>query len=148
MGTVATFAVTHTDPAGREWIYLGRVSFNAFGHYCGYLTVPADHGLFQTIKHDKEQTLEYMFEVHGGITYSEPSLVDGNWELGFDCAHSCDYRTGMGCFSFNYYPKAALDIKLSGAHRFRTRTYVLQQLEHLAQQIHQVQCEFIASQPS
>lgn len=151
MSTVATLAVALTDPAGREWIYRCRAIFNAFSHYCGYLSVPADHGLLQIINRDN---LQGMFDVHGGITYSEPNL-DGTWELGFDCAHSCDYRADMGDFSFYYYPKAPQNwdsnphtIVLSGAHRFRTRTYVLQQLESLAQQIHKVQCEFVAPQPS
>lgn len=147
MGTVAIFAVAYTDPTDKKWVYRGRVSFNTFGHYCGYITIPANHGVFQIIKHNNYDTFGGMFDAHGGITYSEPNS-DGSWELGFDCAHNCDYRADMDRSSFTYSFKESPDIKLSGAHRFRTRTYVLQQLEHLAEQIHRVQCEFISSQPS
>lgn len=153
MGTVATFATTRTDSNGKIWLYRGRVSFNAFGHYCGYLTIPAEHSIIPKVEDsafrhmDGLSSINGMLEVHGGVTFLEMNS-DKSYDVGFDCAHSCDYRADIDRDVFTYSFKEGPDIKLSGAHRFRTRTFVLQQLENLARQIHEVQNEHIASQPS
>jgi hypothetical protein len=38
------------------------------------------------------RTIEAQVEVHGGLTYAG-ELVDGQWWLGFDCAHAGDLRS-------------------------------------------------------
>ena len=72
-----------------------------------------------------EMPMGMMFRVHGGITYCadrEPKQEpDGNWWLGFDCAHSGDLSPGLG-FSFSG------DI-------YRDIEYVKAECEALAQQL-------------
>lgn len=71
------------------------------GNLCGYVGVPPGHLL-----HGKDYDAAYDLadlHVHGGLTYSgrcgghvchvpAPGEPDNVWWLGFDCAHSGDYR--------------------------------------------------------
>ena len=70
------------------------------GHWCGYITVPADHpwsrmactGEYgETVAPDEMRLLG--IDVHGSCTYAEcEGAVDGigNLTVGFDCAHFAD----------------------------------------------------------
>lgn len=51
-------------------------------HRCGYIVLPPEHPY-------ADGGRGYMVTVHGGVTYSEPG-DDGEWVLGFDCAHAGD----------------------------------------------------------
>ena len=48
---------------------------------------------------EEECELSLLFDVHGGITYSGPSVPgskpDGLWWFGFDCAHAGDFVAGL-----------------------------------------------------
>lgn len=53
------------------------------GHLCGYVTLPKGHK-FNGLHYD-----EIPVSVHGGLTYAN-NLENGEWVIGFDCAHSGD----------------------------------------------------------
>jgi len=76
-------------------------------HLCGYVAVPEGHPLFgKSYLTEYDETGEALpnpvndLEVHGGITYAEPTLSNvkssGVWWLGFDCAHARDFD-GPNC---------------------------------------------------
>ncbi len=79
-----------------EWIHItsNEVEFRckavrhkSMGHLCGYVILNKDNKYFG--KHYDEIPVE----VHGGLTYSEEE--DGDWVVGFDCAHygdKCPYN--------------------------------------------------------
>ena len=60
------------------------------GSLCGYVRVPEGHPL-----HGKNGDELMDIEVHGGVTYSGSRGKDGEWWLGFDCAHYMDYLPGV-----------------------------------------------------
>jgi hypothetical protein len=119
-------------------------------HWRGYVTIPQGHIFYgkdynDCIKpnrchepsayHYCEHTAEYMLSVHGGITFAgnpgpnwipAPTIptnedpVDPNeWWLGFDCAHAGDD-----------YPSSAFHEGV-----YRDLNYVIEQCEHLAEQL-------------
>lgn len=53
-------------------------------YHCGYCTIGPD-----IIRVD-ERHIEENVDVHGGVTFSHPGDVRGNWTFGFDCAHVDD----------------------------------------------------------
>jgi len=97
------------------------------GHLCGYVGIPKNHALygkkyseyiavnnlddvkfngnyigllinsFDKDRAENEASIDMLFDVHGGITYSENSAPNTDkeqypdtWWFGFDCAHSGD----------------------------------------------------------
>lgn len=61
-----------------------KVILTEMGHRCGYVAVPKGHSTYGRNYDD------IPVDVHGGLTYSSEG-TDGNYWLGFDCAHSCDW---------------------------------------------------------
>jgi len=129
-------------------------------HHCGYVSIPKDHPLFgkdydyiipmelsdiilkdqkigkrgsiDLLSHDPENTrAEFLFNVHGGITYSQGSKdypvksEEESWWYGYDCAHSGDETKGK----FNYKSKGDV---------FRDEAYCVNECESLAKQIMEV----------
>ena len=60
------------------------IAHNGLGYRCGYVSIPRSHDW-----HGKSYNDLWNIEVHGGLTYSRLG-TDGEWWLGFDCAHFCD----------------------------------------------------------
>lgn len=62
------------------------IALMSMGHRCGYIAIPKDHELY-----GKDYN-ELLLDCHGGLTYSDDGypLDDGNWYIGFDCAHLGD----------------------------------------------------------
>ncbi len=52
------------------------------GHVCGYVKIPENHPYF------KKENID--LECHGGITFYDEK-VNGDYWIGFDCAHERDY---------------------------------------------------------
>lgn len=84
---------THTKEL--EWIHNGIqcvIFAISFGHRCGYVKVPVGNKY-----HNKSYNEIEDIEIHGGLTYSEPYLVEepvkeDDWWIGFDCAHLNDIK--------------------------------------------------------
>lgn len=59
------------------------VALMSLGHRCGYVGIPKDHELYG------KNYNNILLNCHGGLTYSGDGypLDDGNWYIGFDCAH-------------------------------------------------------------
>ncbi len=64
------------------------------GHLCGYISVEKNHPWFDYNWEAERNEATYIdIDIHGGISYLEPK--GDLWELGFDCAHSCDITPSM-----------------------------------------------------
>ena len=61
------------------------------GHLCGYIRIPEGHPLFGQVVFDLDDRLD--INVHGGLTFGE--MIDGEYWIGFDCAHSGDCMPSM-----------------------------------------------------
>ena len=48
------------------------------GHLCGYLAIPEDHPFYR-------EHYDINVRIHGGLTYA--SEYEGEFQIGFDCAH-------------------------------------------------------------
>ncbi len=59
------------------------------GHLCGYVEIKKGHPFFG----EDPDYIELDLDVHGGITCSH--VVDKDWMIGFDCAHSGDTVPSM-----------------------------------------------------
>lgn len=93
-----------TEAGLTAWIYLVKNS-----HHCGYVEVP-----------DGLEVEDDLFEVHGGVTYAgTASFCDGNYVLGYDCAHAGDV-----CFGYHYEGDV-----------WRDEAFCIEQCEKLAKQI-------------
>ncbi len=76
-----------------EW--QDEMCFAAFneegGFWCGYIAVPPGHPWFGA---DDTDERAWRIECHGGVTYGRDyrpyAEPDGNWWIGFDCAHFGD----------------------------------------------------------
>lgn len=88
------------------------------GYLCGYVEIPKDHYLSK-VKYSNIE-LEYSFEVHGGITYSDAMFSD-KWCIGFDCAGVEDMKP------FESYERGI----------YRNVEYVTQECEKLALQLYE-----------
>ena len=83
--------------SSESWYSAGRIEsdfeYNGYrclvratemGHRCGYVVLPQGHAL-----ESDSQTVDKL-SVHGGVTFFKE--VDGNWVVGFDCAHIGDAK--------------------------------------------------------
>lgn len=61
------------------------------GHLCGYVRIPKDHPLFEKNVFELDDGLN--ISVHGGLTFGR--MVEEEWWIGFDCAHSDDYQPSI-----------------------------------------------------
>jgi len=84
-------------------------------------------------------TLEIVFDVHGGITFSgKPSViwkVDNKWFFGFDTAHTGDLVCQI--LEKLSYKEKDFWLKESG-YTYKTKEYVIQETNKLARQISEV----------
>lgn len=138
------------------------------GHRCGYVGIGTDHPLFRVkydeqhrlLKMNMERTTdkmspvqvmcaaaksedelntpEYVFEVHGGITFSsdgsgEYPVASNLWWYGYDCAHAGDLPT-PDSFMGRTYANTGLD--RDGVHR--TLDFCIDECESLATQLAEV----------
>ena len=131
---------------------------NCMGALCGYVGVDDSHPLHKKgygdcvkpgCRHedycDYANRPEGMFEVHGGLTYSDlcmegpeaetichipaPGEPDPIWWFGFDTAHAGDYEPGEGI----YDGKRVFEPLAGG--EYRTREYVKAECASLAKQL-------------
>lgn len=146
------------------------VLMTSMGHRCGYVGVPAGHplhgssyskpspalvpvdentqigkrSLFAVLASvmdvDRMQAPEMVFDVHGGLTYSDNSSIypapsDGLWWFGYDCGHhgdspSDDYIDEQ---RGRYPDKPYMWPERDGVHR--SLSYCAAECESLARQI-------------
>ncbi len=76
---------------------------NSGGALCGYVGVPESNQYFGSSYNDVPVS------VHGGLTYADLDDKEVTWQLGFDCAHFCDYSPGRDIGRSE--PKAYKDIE-------------------------------------
>ncbi len=122
-----------------------RVGRNFAGHWCGYVAVPPGHPWHKQ-GYDDIRTAEGEWpDVHGGLTYAEfcnpkagvchvpaPGEPEDVWWLGFDCAHSADFRPGDGVYWRSHgHPEWA---RPEFGETYKTLAYVKAECERLAQQ--------------
>jgi len=65
------------------------------GHRCGYVGIPKEHPLYGVDYSNKDPSPEFIFDVHGGLTYSGGGnfpIESDLWWFGFDCAHYDDAK--------------------------------------------------------
>lgn len=73
----------------KDWqCHIRRVGLEWSGHLCGYIEIPTTHGLHGKSYDEIEQHYDYELPAHGGLTFS--GEVEGNYWIGFDCAHLGD----------------------------------------------------------
>ena len=125
------------------------VLFTTSGHRCGYVGVPSTHPLSNIDYNDdlcldtESVRLSLLFNVHGGITYSDKSKTypiaqyEPIWWFGFDCAH-CGDDKDFETFK-NYYPLKDY-IRLREIYNWcsgevKTKEYVEEECKSLAKQI-------------
>lgn len=144
------------------------------GHRCGYVGIPSNHPLFGIDMNEsinsptlldslrkaplgkrgiipcigwdaKSVTLEILFDVHGGITYSESSktYLEKLWWFGFDCAHgedANDWEAVAKIFSEKEWKtKYEIDKDFPMDGKVRTKEYVENECKNLAEQIIEVE---------
>jgi hypothetical protein len=106
-----------------EWTYTAKnglevdcfIRRNPVLALCGYVVLTGDNSLFGLEYDDISEKIHCY--PHGGLTYSDES--EGEWVIGFDCAHSGDL-----C------PKY-----LHSGGVYRTKEYVIAECESLAEEI-------------
>ena len=64
----------------------------SLGQLNGYVKIPDDHPLFGKDIYEEEVEIE----VHGGLTYGGDLKDNGDFWMGFDCAHSGDLVPSLG----------------------------------------------------
>ena len=90
------------EPDSMEWTdeATGLLCYIVRNHYSGsllgYVRVPASHPY-----HGKHYDA-IDIEAHGGLTFSGDKKSDGDYWLGFDCAHICDVAPGMSDLCDHY----------------------------------------------
>ena len=111
------------------------------GYYNGYVEIPKEHKLYGV----KYRDFDYDFNVHGGVTFTGTTYVDGIdenvWLIGFDCNHAWDnldveemeqYFDGIS-EEVEEYNRIFRNISSSSI--FRDLDYVTAECESLAEQI-------------
>lgn len=83
---------------------------------CGYVIITSDNKLFRLDYDDLYSKINV--HVHGGLTYSDQDK-NGNWIIGFDCAHAGDL-----CPAFPHFDGI-----------YRTKEYVISECEKLAEEV-------------
>ena len=84
-------------------------------HLCGYVILTKDNKFYG--KHYDDIPVQ----VHGGLTFSD--FYEGDWMIGFDCAHHGDITPGCG------YEH------ISGMGTYKDMNFVKSECELLAEQI-------------
>lgn len=112
--------ILRPDWTGDTFDQIGK-SKNLQFNWCGYVSIPATHKLYEIDHWD----IEIAIEVHGGLTYSRSDLYfqpeKNVWWFGFDCGHMHDIS------------------RLEGSHAddavYRDKNYVIQECKNLAEQL-------------
>ncbi len=116
------------------------------GFRCGYVGVPVVHPLYGVNYgaagecNGAPSTPEAMFEVHGGLTYSNgsgdyPAKAEGLWWFGFDCGHAEDApdpAISKGPYKNNI---CRIFMERLECGEIRTLDYVIAECESLAKQL-------------
>jgi hypothetical protein len=89
------------------------------GAWCGYVNVPRNHP-WHGLDYDE---VDDKISVHGGITFANPWLAEGDWWFGFDCGHAWDIQPALHAFLED--PETV----------YRDLAYVQDQIELLALQL-------------
>jgi hypothetical protein len=105
------------------------------GNLCGYVKIPKDHPW-----HGKDPFEQIECEVHGGLTFGDEK--EGNYWIGFDCAHIGDLVPSMKMLEVNndehHLEMMALKARFPKSSLFdnvyRNFNYVKSQVESLAKQ--------------
>lgn len=127
------------------------VRHHTSGHWCGYVGVDETHVLsgvrysqsFTDNEDNWRNSPDGIFEVHGGLTFSEfcqedekehgichiPALGESDkaWWFGFDCAHAGDMSPGQNALSGGFGFK--------NQDTYKTLEYVKSQCRELAKQL-------------
>lgn len=83
------------EPDLAVWVYKNyhcRIERGEYGAFCGYVSVPPGHPLFELNNNDIKKRYPEL-RCHGGITHTESELVSNEkigWWIGFDCNHATD----------------------------------------------------------
>lgn len=87
------------------------------------------------IKEGDDLEAGFLFDVHGGITYSRDHLLErtGGWYFGFDCAH-CDDGKDVTIMDDEHKEMTARYPFLNEGV-IRTEEYVIEELKNLVDQI-------------
>lgn len=110
----------------KEWIYTceNSIQFKCYirrqpraGHLCGYVHLTPDNDYYGYEYYD------IPVNCHGGLTYG--SEHDGEWVIGFDCAHLGDYQP--------FY--ADMELYSGGESQYRDIEYVTKECESICEQI-------------
>lgn len=122
----------------------GMIVRSPSGNLCGYVAVAKDHPMHgnNALYSDGSQEALGDLNVHGGITYGaacgghichvpEPGEPDDVWWLGFDCAHSGDWRWNDAA----PYLKGCREPHPNGYSQYRDLAYVTAEVESLAAQL-------------
>lgn len=100
----------------KEFSYRGyqalivRICPETLGHLCGYVKIPKENKLYGMHYEDISEMYDYEMPAHGGLTFSG-SFEEGDWWIGFDCAHAGDIQ-----------PAAMIGHEIDA--RYRTMEYV------------------------
>lgn len=131
------------------------------GHRCGYVKIPSKSKLYK-VDYDenlglskrimnnkvigkrgimsvfcwdgKTITPSILFDVHGGITFSDSFKTLKGWWLGFDCAHAGDGKDKSIMDERNLRLEEEYHLSFSG-DVIRTKGYVEQECKNLIDQI-------------
>jgi hypothetical protein len=118
-----------------EWIYTAKnglevdcfIERNRLLALCGYVVITSDNELFG-LDYDNIYS-QIDVSVHGGLNYSDEN--NGEWIIGFDCAHSGDL-----CPSFLQYGRfGSKSVGISDGDIYRTKEFVISECEKLAESI-------------
>lgn len=107
-----------------EWVYVSECGaeylckikrHDSIKHLCGYVVLTKYNNFY-----GKEYD-DIPVQVHGGLTFS--GEVDGEWLIGFDCAHHGDITPGCGYEHLSYMGT------------YKDMNFVKSECESLAEQI-------------
>lgn len=87
-------------------------------HWCGYVQIPKGHPWHGIGYSDMD------VNVHWGLTYSGDRMDDGNFWIGFDCAHSGDLVPGLAQYRMR-----------DPSERYRDLEYTKTETESVARQV-------------
>ena len=76
------------------------------GSWNAYVCVPADHPWWG-MDYDQVYESDHEIDVHGGLTFADSWLAEGDWWFGFDCGHAFDQSPAMPAMPFDTYRTAA-----------------------------------------
>jgi hypothetical protein len=100
--------------------FLYNIKHNGNGYRCGYIRIPPSHPW-----HNKDYN-DIPADVHGGLTYTNVD-AEGNYWIGFDCAHLYDLQDKSLPYKYPYTREEPMGT-------IKTLEYVRQQCHNLCEQ--------------